>query len=207
VNIRFHPLRPGEFPERTRPRKSPQFKVGWNKVLQDLERELEFLGASEVVLSVGLNDSDIRMDGWPRANVHPWHPGIIISFDSKHGPLRYLCDEYEQQWYGGLNSYQANLRAISLGLEALRAVDRYGITRRGEQYTGWKQLAAGDGPTTVEQAAQIIRTFAMKAGYNVGTDDKAEAIRKAMFAAHPDHGGTDADFDLVNRARKILANN
>ena len=40
--------------------------------------------------------------------------------------------------------WQHNLRSIALGLEALRAVDRYGISRRGEQYAGFRAaLTAG----------------------------------------------------------------
>lgn len=34
--------------------------------------------------------------------------------------------------------WQHNVRSIALGLEALRAVDRYGITRRGQQYAGFR---------------------------------------------------------------------
>ena len=42
--------------------------------------------------------------------------------------------------------WQHNLRSIALGLEALRAVDRYGISRRGEQYAGFRAaLTTGEG--------------------------------------------------------------
>lgn len=42
--------------------------------------------------------------------------------------------------------WQHNVRSIALGLEALRAVDRYGITKRGEQYAGFTgALPAGRG--------------------------------------------------------------
>lgn len=34
--------------------------------------------------------------------------------------------------------WQHNVRSIALGLEALRAVDRFGISRRGEQYAGFR---------------------------------------------------------------------
>jgi len=34
--------------------------------------------------------------------------------------------------------WQHNVRSIALGLQALRAVDRYGISRRGEQYSGFR---------------------------------------------------------------------
>ena len=42
--------------------------------------------------------------------------------------------------------WQHNLRSIALGLEALRAVDRYGISRRGQQYAGFRAaLTTGEG--------------------------------------------------------------
>jgi hypothetical protein len=34
--------------------------------------------------------------------------------------------------------WRHNIRSIALGLEALRAVDRYGISRRGQQYAGFR---------------------------------------------------------------------
>lgn len=40
--------------------------------------------------------------------------------------------------------WQHNVRSIALGLESLRAVDRYGISKRGEQYAGFRgSLTAG----------------------------------------------------------------
>lgn len=193
MNIRFHPLRHGEFPERTRPRKSALFQVTWNAVLNDLEKELDYLGAKEVVISAGLHEDDIRIDGWPRANAKPWHPGVVVSFDSKHGPLRYFSDEYNDDYAYGrrLTGYQANLRAVSLGLAALRAVDRYGITRRGEQYTGWKQLTGGNGgPTTRAEAETLIAKYG--------------GLKEALFKSHPDHGGSTGEFAMVQAARKLL---
>jgi hypothetical protein len=204
--VRCKPLGVESFPERTKPRRAPTFSVNWNKCLTDLERELEFLGAKDVVIQIDLTDDDFRIDGWPKAGRNPTHPGVIISFDSKFGPLRYFCDEYDRTWSRGLSGYQANVRAISLGLEALRAVDRYGITKKGEQYTGWKQLGQGDGPTTREEAAALLTGLT-----GITTDDIllnahvcVQAIREALRITHPDNGGKTEDFHLVARARAIL---
>ncbi len=41
--------------------------------------------------------------------------------------------------------WQHNVRSIALGLEALRAVDRYGISRRGEQYAGFRAALTSGG--------------------------------------------------------------
>ena len=57
--------------------------------------------------------------------------------------MSYPCDKY--------SNWQANLRAIALSLEALRAEDRYGVTRRAEQYKGWAKLL----PPNAEFASDI----------------------------------------------------
>ncbi len=75
---------------------------------------------------------------------------VVISFVvfSLHGPLRYATDAHERQYAGlGMEGWQADVGAIALALTALRAVDRYGVSRRGEQYTGWRALPATSGVT------------------------------------------------------------
>ncbi len=91
------------------------------------------------MLQIDIREQALRLDGGLRANARPVDfPGVRISFESKHGPLTYATDTHE--------FWQHNVRGIALGLQALRAVDRYGVTKRGEQYTGWKALPAGQAP-------------------------------------------------------------
>jgi hypothetical protein len=143
-----------------------------------LDKELRALGARRVVIQLALQEGNIRLDGWPRAAARPAHSGVVIAFESKHGPLKYHSDQF--------TGWQDNLRAIALGLEALRAVDRYGITRRGEQYQGWKALPAGES-SDVERGRDLIRQYG--------------SIPEALKATHPDHGGDAEDFQAVQAAR------
>jgi hypothetical protein len=46
------------------------------------------------VIELALDEGDIRLDGLPRAHARPRHPGVIVSFDSKHGPLGYGTDAF-----------------------------------------------------------------------------------------------------------------
>ena len=180
-----------------------------------LDRELVVLGAEVVVIQAGFDVGQIRLDGYPRSSAKTSHPGVIINFDSKYGPLRYVCDTFsgsrawipaerrrgERGGYRDMLGYQANIRAIALGLEALRKVDRYGITKTGEQYTGWRQLTAGSGLTTVAKAKRLIKEWA-----NLdGVEDMELLVKKALTTSHPDHGGTDEAFQSVMDARKLLA--
>jgi hypothetical protein len=149
------------------------FRAGSNDTLWKLEYELDKLGAVEVVIELALTESEIRIDGWPRAGARPSHPGVVVSFDSRHGPLRYGTDAFPD--------WQANVRGIALGLEALRKIDRYGISHRGEQYTGWKQLSAGDSGF-FQRGRELIaehggETAALKATHKGGDADDFRAVQ------------------------------
>lgn len=161
-------------PEFHRPQQSSRFRAPWSDTLALVRYELYRLGAREGFIELGLTDADIRGDGWPRASARTSHPGVVLSFESRHGHLRYGTDTFPH--------WQENLRAIGLGLEALRAVDRYGIGKRGEQYVGWKQLTAGPAsePGMVERGRRLI--------------EQHGSVRAAIKATHPDLN-PDADPD------------
>lgn len=177
MDVRFRPI--SSFPFPPGGRKRSLFQSGWSGTLELLNRELKQLRARNVVIELALTESDIRIDGWPRANARTADPRVVISFDSKHGPLRYGTDAFDD--------WQDNVRAIALGLEALRKVERYGIGKRGEQYVGWRAL-----PAAVEGDASRGRELIEKYG-----GEKA-----ALKAVHPDHGGDPHDFADVQAARR-----
>lgn len=190
--------------ERTRNRQGSRFKANYSRTLQLLERELAHLRARNVVIEADADPSEIRLDGQLRANARLRGPGIILSFDSKFGPLRYPCDTF--------TTWQDNLRGIALALEHLRAVDRYGVTRRGEQYTGWSKLPPGGSMTvamTTEQAATFMDEHD-PTGEGWTEDilhdvDFYRAIyRNVARALHPDTGGTTEDFQKLQEAKRVL---
>jgi hypothetical protein len=182
----------------------------WTATVELLTREVEHLGGREAVLQLAVGETDLRLDGWVRASARPSHPGVIVAFDSRHGPLRYHTDQFSSSHdYPG---WQANVRAVALGLEALRKIDRYGITGDGEQYTGFRALPAGDeGPMTVEEAALFIAQVeggpnpTERAPYLVADAyERSYAYRSAAKTLHPDHGGDPALFRRLQQARDLL---
>ena len=84
---------------------------------------------------------------------------MIVNLDTRHGPMRYPSGRFYAQWSGDMPGWQANVRAVALTLESLRAVDRYGVSQHGEQYRGWQALPAGDGPTSKETAALLLASY------------------------------------------------
>lgn len=209
MRYEFRPLGPWVGPETSPRRSSAQFKAKWTDTLAYLADELEHLGAVEpVVIQVDVDEADVRLDGMLRAHVQPGHPGVAISFDSKFGPLRYATDTYEQQWYGAIPGWQANVRAIYLALVALRAVDRYGVTKRGEQYTGWRAIAA---PARLfpdaGAAGAWMRAYAQELRITGPGDQTPLAKLHRLMARemHPDTGAPRAEWDRLDEARRVLA--
>lgn len=179
IHVTFRPLPP--VPRVEGPRRRSPFKATYGTTLAELDRELRMLDAENVTIQVTVrSERMIRRDGWLQDRALVDDSAVVLSFDSKHGPLRYETAEFHH--------WQDNLRAIALGLEALRKVDRYGITKSGQQYKGWRELPSGDGPSP-ERGRELV--------------EEHGSITAALKATHPDHGGDREDFESVQAYRKL----
>ncbi len=203
-----------EWPDKLTPRyqrKRGSFSTTYARTLEHLDRELKHLKATQIVFQLALDESDIRIDGRPRATARPAHPGVIVSFNSKHGALSYWTDEY--------TDWQSNVRAISLALEALRAVDRHGVNKSGSQYQGYKRLNAGEGSKTgntftPETAAAFIASYcpvvhgAIIEARHILSDQPffESAYKRAARMLHPDNveTGHHERFIMLQNAAAVL---
>jgi hypothetical protein len=206
VEFIFRPI--DRWPQEPTPRsrqRHAHFRVNYNATLKLLSYELEKLGVKRAFIQADLREQEIRIDGQLRADAKPRSPRVIIAAETKHGPVSLPCNQYLD--------WQDNIRAIALSLEALRAVDRHGVTKRGEQYRGLKQLTAGDGPINTLEAAALL------AKHCEGEFSKAMLVSIAhipnafeicyRFAAkklHPDVAGEAGrpEWDKLQRAAAIL---
>jgi hypothetical protein len=182
MRFQFEPLGTWTGPE-VYDRPYCRFRSSYADTIDLLTRETDKLGATLVVIQIDLTRAEIRNDGLPRASARPRHPGIRVSFASTFGPLTYATDRFDD--------WQDNLRAVALSLEALRAVDRYGVNQSGEQYVGFRAIEAGPS-LDVAAATALIESY-------------GGGVKEALFATHPDHGGSSDAFIAVQRARDVLA--
>lgn len=178
------------------------FKATWSSTLKLLESELDKISARNIVIQAFVDSSQIRQDGMLYVNARPRSPGVILSFNSKGKELSMPCDSCE--------FWQHNVRSIALALQALRAVDRYGVTKRGEQYQGWAKLPAPSGegalwdpPTTFEDAKKLIQKLSEKSTGDI--HQLLGACDKLLIRFHPDRPNGDRRyFKAVNEARELL---
>lgn len=175
-------------------RKRAPFKANWGRTLDVLGRELRHLNAGEVVLFGYFSARHIRRDGQLYADARPTEPGVVLEFKSrtKGTRFRFAADTF--------GYWQDNVDAIARSLEALRMIDRYGVTS-GQQYEGFKALPShGSTTMTTENAKDTIRRYAPSEGGTVSE----MAIRIARAKAHPDRGGSHDAFVQVQEAERTL---
>ncbi len=200
LNAIFRPILtwPGKETPSFRRRRST-FRASYPNTLDLLERELQSLNAKDIVIQADFEHRDIRNDGWPRSSARPRAPRVIVSCVTRKGPLSFPCDTFD--------AWEDNLRAIALSLQALRAVDRYGVTRNAEQYKGWQQLPApAPQPVTMSTLAAasfISAQSGLSAAEVFGDPDRA--YRMAAGNCHPDsQNGSHEAFIKLQQARDVL---
>lgn len=221
MKLTYRPI--GEWPGKlTASRTYSPFDASWEATLELLEREVGYLSKvntryhhAEAVVQIAVPEGSIRQDGQLRAGTKIAHPGVILNIDTPTGALRFSCDRFEPHNYKPLNGWQVNMRAIALGLEALRKVQRYGIGTGDEQYRGYSALPPGTpmppAKMTAEQAAEWLveqahgnPDGALTQVVIADRDYATTLYRRLAKTMHPDNGGDPALFRKLTEAREVL---
>lgn len=140
-----------------------RFDSTWTATLDLLEREIAAVDGQDPLIGIVAEPSQFTLGGQLRANAKVGHRGVEVSFTRAGRRLTFHTATFAR--------LADNLRAIALGLEALRKVDRYGITSGGEQYAGFAALEAGP----IERGRRLV--------------EEAGSVEAALKRHHPDHGG------------------
>ncbi len=131
------------------------FQVDREGTLNDLETTLGHLKAENVIVETFIPKEMINNNGLPKASAKASHPGIRLKFHSRLKDKRTAGGEVGQQSFATdkYDSWEGNLRAIYLTLEALRGIERWGTARGNQQFSGWKQLPAPQTTADIGAAA------------------------------------------------------
>lgn len=203
LNMRVVPLLtwPGAATPRSK-RAKGRFTLPQKRTRYLLEQELGAIDAQDVFIRTWFRMDQIKADGWPYFGQVPRDPGVILTFTRQGQSVSMPCDHFK--------TFDDNLRAIALSLVALRKVDRYNVTRSGEQYRGFtalplpKDLSPGNG-----FAASLAVLTALSGHTEQQIRKDFETLRSAFTVAarktHPDHGGSTESFQQVRTAYASVA--
>lgn len=149
-----------------------------------LQAEMDRLGAADdAVISTNLH---LRLDGRPRGDQgEPSDPGVAVYFRLKKNDRVLACDRY---W-----RVADNIAAIAAHIEALRAIERYGVGTLEQAFAGYAALPpAADAWWLVLNLPQS------------STLDQVDARFKDLArTAHPDvAGGSHNDMARLTAARE-----
>lgn len=199
----------------------------WDDTLKLLDYEVDMTANggkhhTPTVLQLACSEVALRKDGQlALRTLRLEHPGVIVSFDGPDGPMRFSCDTFDAEW-GKLDDWQANVRAIAMGLKDLRRITRYGLNSGSEQYRGFTAIgqgtpmgaAGGEIVLTVDEAARFI-TNAIADGEHLRDPEDIVAawpdqilrdafIREAYRRCHPDIDGSHELFVKLQAAKETL---
>jgi hypothetical protein len=175
-----------------------------SKALQHLEQQLRLLGCRrDAYIEADVDEQHIRQDGQLRSTaVTRGTPGCIVYAEHPGlGSLRWACDGYRKLPH--------NIRAVSMTIQNLRAIDRYKCVRDSEQFRGFKALptqSASSATTTVVAAVEVLARYAPRLDIHRASHETfLNALRIAHSATHPDRrGGNREAWDAVERAAATL---
>jgi hypothetical protein len=176
--------------KRTTRRIDSRFKVTMDKSQKFLRDELLRMGASNLIVSTNI---PVKKDGtlyadWMRKKIDD--PGVAIYFKYKGREISMCCDQYERIW--------ENIYALGKGIEALRGLERWGVSDFLDRvFTGFAALPESV-VTTEKTWFEILDINQNSTEYQI----KA-AYRKKAKEFHPDLGGTNEMFNKIREAYAI----
>ncbi|TFB85822.1 J domain-containing protein [Cryobacterium algoricola] len=188
--IDAYPLQwPSAWPRTQHPRTS-QFQVSQNEAQNGLIRELQLLGAKDIVISTNVA---LRRDGAPYASRRdPDDRGVAVYFKLNGEDQCIPCDK----WY----TIRENMRAIHKTVEALRGLERWGAKEMvNAAFRGFKAL-----PATSIVTPYQSRTWwdVLEVSQSASPETIKAAYRSLLLKNHPDQGGELYRFNEIQKAYK-----
>ena len=184
---------PIAIPRTKRPASTP-FKVTLTVASDDLLEELDRLLSAENFRTIVISSNmRYRRDGIPYANQRePEDPGVAVYFTHEGRPRVFACDRFDK--------VRGNIRAIGLTIAALRGIERWGSRDMLDRaFQGFEAL-----PPPEAVSAPVPRSRHWSEVLEVDPASDRQTIRRAYLLkaakAHPDRGGTDADFHEIASA-------
>ena len=141
------------------------------KVWPILRDEVRRLGGKDLIVS---SNMPLRNDGIPYASKkEPDDPGVAVYFDRKGKPICLACDQYSRVW--------ENAYAIAKTIEAMRAIDRWGVSDMLDRmFTGFMAI-------TDDAGKSLFSILGISP--DASKEEITAAYRRKMKEVHPDLGG------------------
>lgn len=173
-----------------------RFRSDWATTIRLMAAETEHLDAGLVVVEVDTPLANLSRDRQQFREGQPRTPGVRVCFDSKHGLQRHAT--------GAFSTWRHNVHAVALSLQALRQIDRFGVSN-GAQYVGFRPaLEAGSKPA-FDNAREAIHWLTEQGRGQGLQGEPAYLYRQLAKAWHSDSGrDPDGNWGRLQAAHLVL---
>lgn len=165
-----------------------QFKQTMERAQRFMRDEVARIGGTDLIVSSNIpvrNDGMLYAD-YMRRKIDD--PGVAIYFKMKGRDVVMCCDQYSQVW--------ENVYALGKGIEALRGMDRWGVSEFLERaFTGFTALPEFT-TADIKSSWETLGLSAKPADIGI----VHSAYKTLAKKAHPDMGGSADGFDELNKA-------
>lgn len=164
-------------------RDKARFQTQFAKARDELMKELERMGASNVVLSTNI---PLRRDGLPYAGqANPQDPGAAVYFLYKKKAMVFACDRW--------TTVTDNIQALNKTIEAIRGIERWGASTMLERaFTGFQALPEANRKKDWHEVLGVRK--------NAPWMEVEMARKEKAFTHHPDRGGSNEKMAEINGA-------
>lgn len=148
-------------------------KASLYQMRQTLKYEIHKLGGTGLIISTNMKT---RNDGEVQSNAkEPDDPGVAVYFTIKGKQRCFACDQYRRVW--------ENIYAISKTINALRGIDRWGVSDLMERiFTGfiaipddagksWRSILGISDDATLQEIKKAYRLKAKELHPDIKKDD------------------------------------
>lgn len=180
--ITAYPLQwPLEYPRTKRPIRA-KFKSSFAASRDGIIKELKLLGAKDIILSTNI---PLKNDGLPYASFKvPEDKGVAVYFNLYNQPSVFACDRYDK--------IEDNMKAVMLTIEAMRGIDRWGVSELLKRaFTGFKALPES-GSNTKNNWWDILEI-----NQYASLEEIKSAYRELSKKYHPDVNNINPEYFIV----------
>ena len=171
-----------------------RYEATLRQSIDDLEAELERLDVDHWRLSTAARHQK-RNPKYPYADANPDDPSAVVRWTMGGDQYAVACDAYTR--------LRDNVRTLYLYLREKRKMEQRPV-ETGESEFANARLPPAEGDEAGAVVAQEPPHEILGVDRDADETEIREAFRQKAQVAHPDHGGSEAEFRRVKDAREAM---
>jgi hypothetical protein len=170
--------------------KNRRFDVSLAQAFDELEDDLARLGVDDFRYSFDARSR--QTDGRPYSRANPDDPAFVLKWSMDGQQFAVACDRW--------STLRDNVRSVGLYVREKRKMENRPVTTGASEFANARLPSADEDALVGEPPAHAVLDVTPEAS----PDEIEAAYRERVREVHPDHGGSQAAFQRVQRARDTL---